>query len=236
MTAPMGTTIAIASSIFGVYAQNKALEAQGRANLQTARNMITSMNYSLQNLEQERRDVFEATVQELEKTQIQGRRLTTSVEAAVNEGMAGGGRTAHLLKRASRADTSRALASVKDNYQKKSSEIDLNKEVALLNTKQQIRSSKEGEKPSLLGTLMQLGTGYLGAKNQAESIDLLRTQAGIRKDAAVTNPFSSYQLPINSYPAPNYHGIFGDIDWTKKKFTFDYVNPFTQNTQTRSYF
>jgi len=76
----MGTTIAIASSIFGVYAQNKALEAQGRANLQTARNMITSMNYSLQNLEQERRDVFEATVQELEKTQLQGRRLTASVE------------------------------------------------------------------------------------------------------------------------------------------------------------
>lgn len=251
----MGTTFAIASSLFNVYAQNKALEEQGKANLQTARNMITSMNYSLQNLEQERRDVFEATVQELERTQIQGRRLGSSVEAAVAEGLAGGGRTADMLKRASAADTSRALASVKDNYKKKSNEIDLNKETAVLNAKQQISSIREVKKPSLLGTLMQIGTGFLAAKQQMETIDLIRTQGGLggtgRPLAGAAPSVGSFQqnkgytniqwdkgagaFSITS-SAPSYHGILGGIDWTKPKFSFNYVNPFTQNTQTTNYF
>ena len=46
----MGMAFTMASTIFGIYSQNKALEAQGRANLATARSMVTSMNYSLQNL------------------------------------------------------------------------------------------------------------------------------------------------------------------------------------------
>ena len=119
----MGVAFTLGSSLLGVYSQNKALEAQGRANRETARSMVQSMNYNLQNLEQERRDIFEATVQELERTQMQGRRLSSSVNAAVNEGLSGGGRTASLLMRSCEADTNRAAQSVKDNYQKRSNEI-----------------------------------------------------------------------------------------------------------------
>ncbi len=234
----LGTVFAIASSLFGVYAQNKALEEQGRANLQTAKNMITSMNYSMQNLEQERADAFEAPVQELERTQLQGRRLSTAVEAAINEGITGGGRTAHLLARASRADTYRAMSSVKDNYKKKSNEIDLNKEATLLNAKQQIGSIQDIKKPSLLGTLMQLGTGYLAAKSQAETIDLIRTQAGLGRNSTYGSgninsaPRMHWETQTNSfvYNIPSYR------DMSATKFTFGYINPFTQNTQTTNYF
>ena len=83
----MGVAFTLGSSLLGVYSQNMALEAQGRANRETARSMVQSMNYNLQNLEQERRDIFEATVQELERTQMQGRCLSSSVNAAVNEGL-----------------------------------------------------------------------------------------------------------------------------------------------------
>ena len=50
----MGVAMAVGSAALGLYGQNKALEAQGRANAQTAKNLLMSMNYSLQNMEQER--------------------------------------------------------------------------------------------------------------------------------------------------------------------------------------
>ena len=123
----MGVAMAVGRAALGLYGQNKALEAQGRANAQTAKNMLMSMNYSLQNMEQERADAFDATIDELEKLKIQGSRLTSQVSASVNEGLAGGGRTANLIKRASQADVDRSEANAKENYRRKSNEIDLNK-------------------------------------------------------------------------------------------------------------
>ena len=66
----MGVAMAVGSAALGLYGQNKALEAQGRANAQTAKNLLMSMNYSLQNMEQERADAFDATIDELEKLKI----------------------------------------------------------------------------------------------------------------------------------------------------------------------
>lgn len=239
----MGMAFTMASTIFGIYSQNKALEAQGRANVATARSMVQSMNYSLQNLEQERRDIFEATVQELERTQLQGRRLTASVDAAVHEGLQGGGRTADLLMRSGRADTHRAMASVKDNYQKKSNEVDLNKEATLMNTKAQIRSIRDVQKPSLLGTIAQIGTAYLGARQEQERLNLLRKQAGVGEDKPPMGAGGVHfawdaadQIYKASYQPFSFRSLLGDIDHKQTKFTFDVPNPFRQDKQSINYF
>nr|DAW75309.1 MAG TPA: putative internal virion protein B [Caudoviricetes sp.] len=239
----MGMAFTMASTIFGIYSQNKALEAQGHANLATARSMVTSMNYSLQNLEQERRDIFEATVQELERTQLQGRRLTSSVSAAVSEGLQGGGRTANLLVRSAEADTHRAMASVKDNYQKKSNEVDLNKEATLMNTKAQIRSIRDVQKPSLLGTIAQLGTAYLGARQEQEKINLMRKQAGVGQDKPPMGAGGVHfawdaadKIYKASYQPFSFQSLLGDIDHKQTKFTFNVPNPFSQDKQSINYF
>lgn len=239
----MGMAFTMASTIFGIYSQNKALEAQGHANLATARSMVTSMNYSLQNLEQERRDIFEATVQELERTQLQGRRLTSSVSATISEGLQGGGRTANLLVRSAEADTHRAMASVKDNYQKKSNEVDLNKEATLMNTRAQIRSIREVQKPSLLGTLAQLGTAYLGARQEQEKINLLRKQAGVGEDKPPMGAGGVHfawdaadKIYKASYQPFSFQSLLGDIDHKQTKFTFNVPNPFSQDKQSVNYF
>ena len=239
----MGMAFTMASTIFGIYSQNKALEAQGHANLATARSMVTSMNYSLQNLEQERRDIFEATVQELERTQLQGRRLTSSVSAAISEGLQGGGRTANLLVRSADADTHRAMASVKNNYQKKSNEVDLNKEATLMNTRAQIRSIREVQKPSLLGTLAQLGTAYLGARQEQEKIKLLRKQAGVGEDKPPMGAGGVHfawdaadKIYKASYQPFSFQSLLGDIDHKQTKFTFNVPNPFSQDKQSINYF
>ena len=240
----MGMAFTMASTIFGIYSQNKALEAQGHANLATARSMVTSMNDSLQNLEQERRDIFEATVQELERTQLQGRRLTSSVSAAISEGLQGGGRTANLLVRSAEADTHRAMASVKDNYQKKSNEVDLNKEAALMNTRAQIRSIREVQKPSLLGTIAQLGTAYLGARQEQEKINLLRKQAGVGNERTLGGKQGGVHFAWDaadkiykaSYQPFQFSSLLGDIDHKQTKFTFDVPNPFSQDKQSINYF
>lgn len=239
----MGVAFTLGSSLLGVYSQNKALEAQGRANRETARSMVQSMNYNLQNLEQERRDIFEATVQELERTQMQGRRLSSSVNAAVNEGLSGGGRTASLLMRSSEADTNRAAQSVKDNYQKRSNEIDLNKEATLLNTRAQIRSIREVQKPSFLGTLVSLGTAYLGAKQEQEKIKLMRAQAGVGNEKPVMGTGGVHfnwdvanQIYKASYQPFQFSSLLGPISPKQTKFTFDVPNPFSQDKQTINYF
>ena len=239
----MGMAFTMASTIFGIYSQNKALEAQGHANLATARSMVTSMNYSLQNLEQERRDIFEATVQELEKTQLQGRRLATSVDAAVHEGLQGGGRTANLLMRSGRADTHRAMESVRGNYQKQSNEIDLNKEAAVLNTRAQIRSIRDVQKPSLLGTLTQLGTAYLGARQEDEKVKLMRKQAGVGEDKTPMGAGGvhfAWDVADQIYKVSNqpfsFRSFLGGINPKQTKFTFDVPNPFSQDKQSINYF
>jgi len=237
------TALTMGSTLFSIRSQNKALEAQGRANVATARSMLTSMNYNLQNLEQERRDIFEATVQELERTQLQGRRLTSSVAAAVNEGLSGGGRTADLLLRSSEADTARAVASVKDNYQKKSNEIDLSREVAILNARQQISSIRQVQKPSVFGTMLQLGTSYLGARQEDERVRLMRLQAGIpdkkapdpRRGGVHLNWDDADKIFKASYHPFSFSSLLGDISWKEKKFSFDVPNPFSQNNQTINY-
>lgn len=225
----MGVAMAVGSAALGLYGQNKALEAQGRANAQTAKNLLMSMNYSLQNMEQERADAFDATIDELEKLKIQGNRLTSQVSASVNEGLAGGGRTANLIKRASQADVDRSEVNAKENYHRKSNEIDLNKESVLLSTKNQIGSIKQVEKPSILSSLMTLGTAYYSGLQTQEAIKAIQSKSGVDKIGSV-DPTHKIQFQTSLWKdEPSYshaigfkNGVYGD----SSNFSFGYKNPY----------
>lgn len=222
----MGVAMAVGSAMVGLYAQNRSLEAQGQANAQTAKNMLMSMNYNLQNLEQERSDAFDATIEELEKIKIQGNRLTSQVNAAVNEGLAGGGRTANLIKRASQADVERAEVNAKDNYRRQSNEIDLNKESALLNTKSQISSIKQVEAPSLLSSLVTLGTAYYQGLQTEESIKGIQSKAGIYSTTAQNVVADT----------PSYNNALGFDVQNSFNFKFTYKNPYETQSTWDKYF
>lgn len=236
-----GVTGAIIGSVMSVANQNKALAAQSRANAQTARSYIHSMNYNLQGLEQQRRDAFEATIQDLEKTKLQGNRQEAGVFAAVNEGIAGGGRTARLLVRSAEADTNRAISSIKSNYRKKSNEIDLNREVALLNGRQAVASVPQLEAPSFLSTVLQLGTAYYNTKQVLDSISAIRTQAGVPDNEDDMSSSSTFN-PMFTKTTSSSGNYAMTLDWEKmlgsvdKKYTFSYSNPYTQRNQQLSYF
>lgn len=245
----MGVAMAVGSAALGLYGQNKALEAQGAANAQTAKNMITSMNFNLQNLEQERADAFDATIEELEKIKIQGSRLTSQVNAAVNEGLAGGGRTADLIKRASQADVDRATANAKDNYRRKSNEIDLNKESALVNTKAQIGSIRQPEAPSLLSSLATLGAAYYTGLQTEESLKAIRSKAGVGgydgKTTAggwqgVADPNYAFDMKALKGDIPDFKETLGfqtELSFDTKNFSFQRTNPYVSKaTQYESLF
>lgn len=234
----MGTMAAItmASTAMTIYGENKALEAQGRANAQTARNYITSMNFSLQNLEQERADAFDATVADLQKIRLQGNRQVKSVEAAVNEGLAGGGRTADMLKRSARADVNRAVWSSKDNYARKSNEIDLNKESALRGAKMQISNIQQVEKPSIWNTLLRFGISYVGVSQTQDAINAIRGQAGVRGGQTTMQNTTQHTMLSNmnmytDYKANAINKIMNvETDWlAPQRSHYTFQNPYTTN-------
>lgn len=150
-------------------AQAKYLEAQ-------ARGATKEMNYAFQNYEIERQDAYDAAVNDIIKTRINQMQLNSQVNAAVAEGYAGGGRTANRLMRAAEADTSRAVASIQDNYSRKGNEVDLNKEATLLSTKDYIANLQEQGKISKRQKFMDILSlaatglsGYNSYKTEAQN-------------------------------------------------------------------
>ena len=257
----MGAVVAVGSALVDVYAQNKSLEAQARANVQTAKNIITSMNYGFQNLEQERADAFDSTVADLQKIRLQGGRLSSQVAAAVNEGLAGGGRTADLLKSTTQADTNRALSSSRDNYLRKSNEIDLNKESQALEAKGRLNSIAQVEKPSLWSTLLKLGTAYYGAEQTGEAIQGIRAQGGVMDSNSWSHSLDPFTMSTGGSSsssgdsnklywdtssstfktiyddAPDYSSLFHtNTDWKNTSFKFQYINPYAEKNQTINFF
>ena len=104
-TVAMG--IAALSAVSKQKARKKELQAQIDANNQTARGLLQSMNYTFQNYETQRRAAFAAQIDAMTKDRMNAHRQEASVKAAVNEELAGGGRTANLINRSVRADESR---------------------------------------------------------------------------------------------------------------------------------
>lgn len=168
--------LSIAGSVMNYQAQAQAAQAQGEAMAQQATYAIQSMNREFANYEIERRDAFDAAVQEITKTRLNAMQLNSQVEAAVAEEMAGGGRTADRIIRSVHADEARSVASIQDNYQRKSNEIDLNKETTLLSTKNYIAGLKPPSAPSRFGLLLDVASAGVNvytsgtmAKNDALS-------------------------------------------------------------------
>jgi len=149
--------------------QAKYLEAQARGATQ-------EMNYAFQNYEMERQDAYDSAVNDIIKTRINQMQLNSQVNSAIAEGYAGGGRTANRLMRAADADTSRSIASIQDNYDRKSNEVDLNKESTLISTKDYIHNLQEQGKISKsqkFADILNLGItalqGYDGYKTRKQA-------------------------------------------------------------------
>lgn len=158
---------------FGIRQQNYANASLAEAQ---ARGSVREMNYAFQNYELERQDAYDAAVNDIIKTRINQMQLNSQVNAAIAEGMSGGGRTANRLMRAAAADTSRAIDSIQDNYLRKSNEIDLNKETQALSTADYISNLKAQSKPnkwadilSLAGTALQGYNDYRNEKTTAKA-------------------------------------------------------------------
>lgn len=159
--------------------RRKSLQAQIDANNKTAQGYIQSMNYSFQNYEIERRAAFAQQIESMTKDRLNAHRQEASVMAATNEEFAGGGRTAGLINRATRADESRTASQSQANFERKMNEIDLNKEASLINTKNAINSIAAVETPSYFTQAMEMFSDYLGVKNTLDNIHSMRKKAGV---------------------------------------------------------
>ena len=153
------TVMEIGSNYLGQKAQYKQaqaqIDAQGRA-------AITKMNYAFQDYEQERVDAFDSAVAEITKVRQNAQQLNSSVKAAVAENASG--RTANLIVRNVEGDTARAIGSVKDNYARKSNEIDLNKEATLKSTTDYINNlnASAPKMPSRFANFMTSAVSVIG--------------------------------------------------------------------------
>lgn len=157
------TAVAAGLQVVGTVIAQREAEQNAKAARTAA---IHQMNLSFQNYEMERQDAYDSAVQEIMKTRLNAEELNAGVDAAINEDMAGGGRTADLLKRNVRGDESRAVSSIQENYQRKSNEVDLNKEGTLISAKSQIASIKP---PSRVAAALQIATTVMGAKTTMDN-------------------------------------------------------------------
>lgn len=143
---------------------------------------VTAMNFNLQNLEQQRRDAYDAAVNEIMENQMSSRRLQGSVEAATATDLPGGGRTADLIRRSVKADELRATGSIKDNYARQSDEINLNREAVAKNTQAQTKAIAKSTKYNNLTTLLGLANTGVTAWNQHSTLQNEAKAKGYKLD------------------------------------------------------
>lgn len=212
-------------------AQRKQAIAQGRAMQAQAYSAIKSMNHAFQNYEIERRDAFDSAVEQLHKATMQGRNLQGTVDSAVAEEYGDGGNTGRLLQRSTHADTLRALTSIKDNYQRHSNEIDLNKETKLLETKGFTENLHPPKAPSMLSNILNVGmaglNGYMAMKG-AQANQMLNgyqspstqprtaeyTRGYTRMDSGASRMFK-----MQSSPSLNYANSMGGMTHFRPSYT-----------------
>lgn len=198
-TVAMG--IAALSSISKQQSRKKELQAQIDANNQTARGLLQSMNYTFQNYETQRRAAFAAQIDSMTKDRMNAHRQEASVKAAVNEELAGGGRTANLINRSVRADESRVASQSKANYETRMNEIDLNKEAALISTRNAINSIPSVETPSYFTQAMEMFSDYMQTYNALQGIGSMRKKAGVEGGHGKTLDRSTGDItPVNLDP------------------------------------
>lgn len=162
--------------IGGSYLGQKAMYESAQATIDAqAKAAITEMNYAFQDYEQERVDAFDSTVAELMKARQNALRLNSGVRAAVNENASG--RTADLIVRSAEGDAAEVVSSIKDNYARKSNEIDLNKEATLKSTQNYIDNlnASAPKMPSRLANFVSSAAtivgSYTGVQNQKAAVE-----------------------------------------------------------------
>lgn len=178
-TVALSYGISALSSLSKQKARRAEIQNQIDANNQTARGLLQSMNYTFQNYETQRRAAFAAQIDAMTKDRMNAYRQEASVKAAVNEELAGGGRTANLINRSVRADESRVASQSQANYQTKMNEIDLNKEAALISTRNAINSIPSVETPSYLTQGMEMFSDFMQTYNTLQGIKSMRKKAGV---------------------------------------------------------
>ena len=178
-TVALSYGISALSSLSNQKAQRAEIQNQIDANNQTARGLLQSMNYTFQNYETQRRAAFAAQIDAMTKDRMNAHRQEASVKAAVNEELAGGGRTANLINRNARADESRVASQSQANYQNKMNEIDLNKEATLISTRNAINSIPSVETPSYLTQGMEMFSDFMQTYNTLQGIKSMRKKAGV---------------------------------------------------------
>lgn len=172
VVAGVSTALQIGGSYLGQKVQYKQAQAQMDAQAKAA---ITQMNYAYQNYEQERTDAFDAAVAEITKTRQNALQLNSAVKAAVNENASG--RTANMIVRSVEGDTARAVGSVKDNYARKSNEIDLNEDATFKSTASYIDNlnasapKMPGRFANFVGTAATVLQNYTATMNQKADIE-----------------------------------------------------------------
>jgi hypothetical protein len=159
-----------------MFGTQQAYKAQAKAASQQATAAVTDMNFNFQNYEMQRQDTYDALVKEIETTRMNAMGLNATVDAAINEDTAGGGRTAELLRRSVKGDELRNIGSIKENYTRKSNEIDLNKEAVargtktnLTNIKDNLKTAKKAARNSMIATAINGYASGMAAKNDAVS-------------------------------------------------------------------
>jgi hypothetical protein len=181
VAAGISTGLQVAGDYMGQRAQAKAAQATMNAQAKAA---ITEMNWNIMDLEQQRTDAFDQAVAEISNTRLNSMQLNGGVKAAVNETMSG--RTANLIVRAAEGDTARAVSSIQDNYQRKSNEVDLNRERQVKSTHEYLENlnASAPKMPSRFTNL--LSSAATGLNNYTQAQNILNQQkitGGIGKTA-----------------------------------------------------
>lgn len=181
VAAGISTGLQIAGDYMGQRAQAKAAQATMNAQAKAA---ITEMNWNIMDLEQQRTDAFDQAVVEISNTRLNSMQLNSGVKAAVNETMSG--RTANHIVRAAEGDTARAVSSIQDNYQRKSNEVDLNRERQVKSTHEFLENlnASAPKMPSRFTNL--LSSAATGLNNYTQAQNILNQQkitGGIGKTA-----------------------------------------------------
>ena len=158
------------------YMGQRSAAAQAEATMKAqAAAAIRELNFSWQNYEAERTDAFDAAVQEIENTRINALGLNSGVKGAVIENMSGN--TANLLIRNAEGDTARAVASIQDNYGRKSNEIDLNKDFKRMSTQDYLKNlnASAPKMPSRFANFVSTASSalswYTKGMNQKNSVE-----------------------------------------------------------------
>ena len=186
----------IGADIFTSYFNSRAeAEAQADQIIAQSKQAIKSMNYILQNYELERKDAYDQAVTQLGAIRLKARGLEANVANATAE-QQGDSKTAKLINRTIKADSLRAMTQTKQNYNRKSNEIDINKEQSYLSTKSYLDNLETPRVPNLIGGIFN-NTGkileaYNGYKNIQNTKDT-RIGTNYIKPSEVNNtPSVSY--------------------------------------------